>query len=251
MSSLTQDLVEAARTYSSCANTVRHKAASPTHLTIVESEQLIGFGIASEWLRSAAAMTGVTYRRRIAGSSIRRSKKREPGITELIRFNMSWYAMNAVFSRKPILALLGTPRSNSEADKFRLIVTCAGLSTSRVAQTTNDLHTVLNFRHVTRMPNQSTGMSVTALQAIYEKYTPQDFQTLGVGRDVKHALAAGTLAGLDLATLIYLMRNWIIHASMMDGAFGSMVRFRQYTDTISEALASIHAGVSRALHARL
>ncbi len=64
---------------------------------------------------------------------------------------------------------------------------------------------------------------------------------------MSRAVSGGPWAPLDVPVLIYLFRNWTTHAAMMEGAFGSIVRFRRYVDVMTQGLASIHCGFSKAL----
>jgi len=177
--------------------------------------------------------------------------KRNAGVTELIRFNLVWYSMNAIFSRTAILHLMGTPASTSELNRFRLVFSNAGLPSTTVRDIVNTLHTVLDSRHATRIPGYAAGTSVTTLEAIFSKYTPADAQATSNGKTIRTAIATRNLANLDLPLLIYLMRNWTVHGNMIDGAFGSMPRFRTYIDTVLIALSEIHAGASQALLGKL
>jgi len=105
MTTLIENLVDAARIYGSCAKVVSKRLSNPISQAL-ESERVIGFGIASDWNRRAATLTGISYRRRIKGSLVHRSMTRNAGVTELVRFNMVWSAINAIFSRTAILHLL-------------------------------------------------------------------------------------------------------------------------------------------------
>src|SRR5262249_43408874 len=98
---------------------------------------------ASDWNRRAATLVDISYHKRIKGSVVHRSMTRDAGVTELLRFNLVWYSMNAIFSRMEILRLLGKPSSTSELNRFRLICSHANLTSAIVTPIVGTLHTIL------------------------------------------------------------------------------------------------------------
>ncbi|MGQ0834090.1 MAG: hypothetical protein ACT4O5_04065 [Gammaproteobacteria bacterium] len=101
-------------------------------------------------------------------------------MTELIHFNLAWYAMNAIFSRKAILDLLGPPASQSELDKFRLLFGHASLSGAASVATLDESISRDSCKHT----EDANGEGDPA------------------------ALTSKNLSALDLPMLNYLMRRW-------------------------------------------
>jgi hypothetical protein len=159
--------------------------------------------------------------------------------------------MNALFSRGAILGLVGRPKSTKELDKFKLLYTHANIAPPRINTLTVAAHSILNKSTSTRIAGHAPGSSVTILTAIVKKYIPPDAMSFTAGRLIQGALTTGNLSVLDLPTLIYLMRNWVIHGNLMDGAFGGIASFESYIDLILKALTEIHVGVSEALLKKL
>lgn len=232
MSTLAVSLLDAAKTYGKCAKAVNNKLTSPASPNTTESTRLIGFGIAADWSKRAATLRRLKYSKPGGPSN---KSRRGSGVTELIRFNMAWYAMNALFSRKAILDLLGGSTPSSELSKFRFLFDHAGLSKQRVATLTGSLHTILGAPHTTRVPGFAAGSPIGVLEGIMHKYIPAEALNYKNGVLIRSALSSGNLTTLDLPTLIYLMRNWIVHGAMMDGAFGGIVRFESYIEKIGRA----------------
>lgn len=73
-------------------------------LTPLLSTQVIGIGVAAEWLRRAAEMDNIHY----IGKNLNKSKSSDLFI-ELLRFNFSWFALNAIFTRGELLSFLEVP----------------------------------------------------------------------------------------------------------------------------------------------
>lgn len=239
-------LTQAGKNYGKCCRLVTANASNPDQPTAIESERLIGFGIASDWVRRAGALKPLEYNRRLLSRS-----NRSPGVTELIRFNLAWSGMNALFCRKSICDLLSTSSARGELARFKIFVRNANLSAQDVAIAERNLRNILDTQISTRIPGVPLGTPVTTLMALHSKYTPPDAQNRGASRTVGDALAAGSLAQLDLSTVIYLMRNWALHGALIDSSFRSVARFRSFIGIILANTAAIHHGVSNALLAKL
>jgi len=86
---------------------------------------------------------------------------------------------------------------------------------------------------------------------LHEKFTPQPYRTKGVGKTIQDAITSRNYSLLDLATIIYAMRNWSVHGGLIGSSFRSVPRFNHFIATILAAISDIHAGVSRALLAKV
>lgn len=236
------NLRTAGKNYGAAAKALTAKLANPSHLTSTESEIRIAFGIASDWSRRAAALKPLEYNSRLMNKSTR-----TPGVSEMIRFNLAWSGMNALFSRNAVLQLLGTTSASSELGRFKFVCSHSGLQPASVTAQTATLHSILSAQIKTAVPGHSLGTPVTTLSALHEKYTPVHVQSFATGKKIQAALSTGSLAQLDLPILIYLMRNWSVHGGLIDSSFRSVQRFRLYIDTILEALSEVHLGASLAL----
>jgi hypothetical protein len=237
---------EAGKNYGKCCKAVNARAADANHPSAMESERLIGFGIASDWVRRAGSLKELQYENRLLNRS-----NRAPGVTELVRFNLAWSGMNALFCRQSIRGLLSSSSATSELDRFKILVTHANLPNQDVATVVSSLHKILDTQITTRIAGTLPGTQVTTLGALHYKYTPPDAQSRGVSKRVGQALTTGSLAQLDLPTIIYLMRNWGIHGALIDSNFRSVTRFRSFIGNILGSTAAIHYGVSNALLAKL
>lgn len=236
----------AGKNYGAAAKALTAKLTVPLQPTAHESEIRIAFGIASDWTRRAAALKPLEYSGRLMNKS-----DRTAGVSELVRFNLAWSGMNAIFSRDPVLQIVGSTSATSELDRFKFIFNHSGVSTNSIASLTATLHSILATQITTTLPNHPVGTPVTTLQALHEKYTPSHVQAKANGKKIQAAIASGNLTPLDLPTLIYVMRNWSVHGGLLDSSFRSVKRFRLYIDTILEALSEVHVGVSAVLLARV
>src|SRR4028118_1920779 len=108
-------LLKARKVYSQCANKVEQSIAAQG-LTALLSNQVIGIGVATEWVRRAAEMDNIHY----MGKNLNKSKSNDLFI-ELLRFNFSWFALNAIFTRNDLLSLFGTPSDPAEYSAFSLL----------------------------------------------------------------------------------------------------------------------------------
>ncbi len=230
-------LLKARKVYSQCANTVE-KSIAIQGLTPLLSTQVIGIGIATEWVRRAAEMDNIHY----MGKNLNKSKNNDLFI-ELLRFNFSWFALNAIFTRNELLSLFGTPSDKSEYSAFCLLYTRAVPPNATVRL--QKLHRLLNTPITTRLPSTSNH-SVSTLEAICLKYLPNNIR----GRTAKamqQAVRAGNANSLDMPTLLYGFRNWSVHGNTLHGCFGSHPGFLEYASLLQETLADVHYETARQL----
>lgn len=236
------NLRRAGKAYSECAKQLTLKSPCPGQPTASESELLIAFGIASDWSRRAAALEPLDYSSRL----MRRSAK-TPSISEIVRFNLAWSGMNALFSRNAIFALIGSTPPRSELDRFKLLVNMAIAPANVLDSYTSNLHNLLKCITVSFVPGHPAGTPLSVLQVLHEKYTPAQYRSMATGVKIQAAIASGNYASLDAPTLIYLMRNWSVHGGILSSSFRSVPRFNSYIGTVSEALAIIHLQLSNKL----
>ena len=238
----TEEILKSAyKNYGECAKSVTSRLGgrdpNPT-----ESELFIAFGIAVDWCRRASKLEPLTYN----GKHLNR-QKRSKGVTEIIRFNMVWSGMNALFARQSILDLLPTGPTNSELQRFRILFNHSGINAADVNANEKTLRNILSVPITTRIPGVPSGAPVTTLHALHYKYTPIEIQTRGVGKNIKRALDTQNYSSLDLPILIYSMRNWSVHGGIIDSSFRNEDRFKLYIDTILKSLAMVHDGISAEL----
>ncbi len=113
-------LLNARKTYSHCAQKVE-QSISETEFDNTLSEQIVGIGTAIEWIRRAAEMDEIHY----MGKNLNDSPRNQP-FSEILRFSFSWFALNAIFTRRPLLSLIGTPNNpNSEYEAFCVLYNSA------------------------------------------------------------------------------------------------------------------------------
>jgi hypothetical protein len=234
-------LLKARKVYSQCANKVE-KSIAAQGLTPLLSTQVIGIGVATEWLRRAAEMDNIHY----MGKNLNKSKSNNLFI-ELLRFNFSWFALNAIFSRNELLSLFGTPSANSEYSKFHLLYTSSAPPNAEARL--EKLHRLLNTEIATRLPSTSNN-SVSTLEAIYQKYWTSNMHGR-TARNIEQAAQVGNANSLDMPTLVYGFRNWSVHGSTLHGCFGSHPRFYEYVCLLQETLADVHYDTARKLSSLL
>ncbi|MCW9023776.1 MAG: hypothetical protein OQK73_03760 [Gammaproteobacteria bacterium] len=238
-------LRQAGKNYGKCAKSITANLGGNSP-DAVESERLIAFGIASDWSRRAASLKPLSYEGKLLNKS-----NRSPGVTELVRFNLAWSGLNALFARSSILSLLPPASARSELERFRVLYNNANLDSAKVSSYEDTLRKILSVTITTRIAGVPDGTPVTTLHALHYKYTPIEAKTRGVGRKVTEALSTSNYAVLDLPILIYLMRNWSVHGALIDSSFRSVARFRTYIDTVFKSLAEIHNGISQELLSRV
>lgn len=239
-------LESAGKIYSDCASAVKSKSASPSNPTAQESELLIGFGIASDWVRRAAALEPLHYDKRLMNKSAK-----SPAVAEMVRFTMAWSGLNALFARPEIVKLLGGTSDTSELKLFQYLLANSGLGAVTVSHYEKTLRALLSASVKSVVPGHPPGTVLPSLQVLHEKFTPRPYRTKGVGKTIQDAIASGNYSMLDLATIVYAMRNWTVHGSLLGSSFRSVPRFNLFIETVLEAVADVHAGVSSALLARV
>jgi len=237
MSSYRVTLLNARKVYSRCANKVE-QSIKAQGLTTYLSNQVIGIGVAREWVRRAAEMDNIHY----MGENLNNSKRNDLFI-ELLRFNFSWFAINAIFTRNDLLSLFGTPSGHGEDSKFFLLYTNA-VPPNETARL-QELHLLLNTQITTRLPN-TNNHSVSTIKAIHLKYLPDNIPGR-TAKAIKEAAEAGNANSLNMPTLLYGFRNWSVHGNALHGCFGSRPRFLKYTSLLQETLADVHYGTATKL----
>lgn len=241
-----RQLKTAGKLYSDCAAKVAARVVAGSVPSSTDLELMIAFGIASSWTRRAARMTPITYG---SGKSINKTAALD---TELVRFTMAWSGMNALFSRPAVLAVFGEVRLNSELLDFTTIVSKSQLNISRTSTLEAHLRKVLIAPvKVHTLIGHMPGTQLPTLQVIHEKYTPASYQNKGIGRKLQESIQNGNADNLDLPTIIYAMRNWSLHGSILGSSFRSTSRFAAFLDTINDALSEIHALAATELSKRL
>lgn len=234
-------LLQARKFYSKCANKVE-KTIEAQGFTPLLSTQIIGIGVATEWVRRAAEMDKIHY----MGKNLNKSRSSDLFV-EILRFNFSWFALNAIFTRNELLSLFGTPSDGSEYSAFHLLYTSA--MPPNAAARLLKLHLLLNTPIETRLPNTSNH-SASTLQAIYHKYLPSNIHGR-TAKAIQQAVQTGNANSLDMPTLLYGFRNWSVHGNALHGCFGSHPRFSEYTSLLQETLADIHCDVANKLNSLL
>ena len=231
-------LLKARKVYSQCAEKVE-KSIAVQGLTAPLSTQVIGIGVATQWVRRAAEMDNIHY----MGKNLNQSKSNDLFI-ELLRFNFSWFALNAIFTRNELLSLFETPSDKSEYSAFCLLYTRAVPPNETVRL--QKLHLLLNTPITTRLPS-TTNHSVSTLEAIYRKYLPNNLIKGRTAKRVKKAIEEGNANSLDMPTLLYVFRNWSVHGNTLHGCFGSHPGFLEYVSLLQETLADVHYEIARQL----
>jgi hypothetical protein len=238
------NLAAAGKYYSSAANSVAGKVAVPRQPIASESELLIALGIASDWVRRAGAMRPISF-----DSKRMRKSAKTPSVSQLVRFNLAWAGMNALFSRNSVFTLLGIAHPISELDRFKALYAKAAPSYVDMTAHLGTLHALLQKPTVSYVPGFPAGSTHTVLKALHFKYTPMQYQNMATGKKVAAAIGSGNLAALDIPTLMYLMRNWSVHGGIVSSNFRSVSGFDRYISTMNEALALVHLNLSHQMAA--
>ena len=92
----------AGKEYSAAAKAVSSKVVIPGQPSATESELLIALGIASDCVRRAAAMRSISF-----DSKRMRKSAKTRSMTQIVRFNLAWTGMNALFARYSVCRILG------------------------------------------------------------------------------------------------------------------------------------------------
>jgi hypothetical protein len=239
-------LESAGKVYGACARAIQTKSSTPANPTAQESELLIGFGIASDWVRRAAALEPLQYDKRLMNKSAK-----SPAVAEMVRFTMAWSGLNALFARPEVVKLFGGTSATSELKLFQYFLAHSGLSAAAMGGYEGTLRALLSAPVTSTVPGYPLGTALPSLQVLHEKFTPQPYRNKGVGKSIQDAITSGNYSLLDLATIIYAMRNWSVHGGLIGSSFRSVPRFNLFIGTILAAIADVHAGVSSALLAKV
>lgn len=241
-----KNLESAGKLYGDCAKQVTTKCSDPENPTAPESELRIAFGIASDWSRRAAAMRPIDY-----DSNLMNKSPKKHSVSEMIRFGLSWSAMNALFSRNSVVTLLNPKPPTSELDRFRVFYNMSGVDPAMMSGMLTNLHNILATPTLSAIPGKPPGTSLPILQVLHEKYTPPQYQKMSAGKLITAAVGSGNYSKLDLPVLIYLMRNWSVHGGLLGSSFRSVPSFNLYINTISRALSEVHACVASVLRTKV
>lgn len=239
-------LEAAGKIYGDCARAVQSKSATLANPTAQESELLIGFGIASDWTRRAAAMEPIVYDKRRMNKSAK-----SPAVAEMVRFTMAWSGMNALFARPEVVMLLGGTSTTSELKLFQYFLSHSGLSAAIITKYESNLRALLASLVTSTVPGHAPGTALPSLQVLHEKFTPYPYRNKGVGKTIQSAVTTGNYTILDLATIVYAMRNWSVHGGLIGSSFRSVPRFNSFIGTVNAAVADVHVGISNALLAKI
>lgn len=213
-------------------------------LTRTLSDQIIGVGVAADWLRRAAEMEDITY----IGDQLNESSHKE-GFVELIRYGFAWSGLNAIFSRPLLLNVIGTSSGQSEYDDFLVLFNAAPVPDA--AAITTNLHDLLAAQTSPRLPDIPLGTTVSTLGAIYHKYIPAGRRRGRTAQALTLAASTGNIAALDLQTMLYGFRNWSVHGNAFGGSFGTRPGFLSYVGLLQQALAEVHRSTAELLRAKL
>ena len=235
MTSARSTLLAASSVYGQCAKRVEANITATSWLSEASSERIIGLGIARDWVSRAACMDTIKF----TSGRMNRSA-RTPSFLEIIRYGFAWSGINAIFSRNDLLHLAGTPKSDSEIERFKLLFRAAALPTTLISARESTLHAILSEQTVTRLPLAAPGTAVSTLHAINAKYVPLGARIKGTGKKISEAASNGNLGVLDLPTLLYAFRNWSVHGSALDGSFGGRPKFNAFLKILNDSLAEVH-----------
>lgn len=237
-------LFRARKTYSHCAAIVETRIQATGYSQIL-SDQIIGVGVAADWIRRSAEMEDIRY----VGGQLNGSPRKR-SFVELVRYRFSWFALNSIFSRPALLNVIGVPRlADSEYEHFLVLFNCANIPTA--AARLKDLHSLLAATTSPRMPGVPTGTTVRTLSAIHAKYLSSTPPRGTTAKAVAAAVATGNLSTLDLPTLLYAFRNWSVHGNALDGSFGTRPGFLKYVGILHDTLADVHLNTATLLAKRL
>jgi len=236
-------LLQARKVYSQCARLVESRAQA-TGVSQVLSDQIIGVGIATDWVRRAAEMEDIEYLGALLNESARRAS-----FVELLRYGFSWFGLNAIFSRPALLHLIGNPANNSEYDAFLVLYNVRPVPNASVLEA--QLHKLLSAQTSPRLPNVPSGTTVSTLHAIYAKYIPAGKVEGRAAKALRSAATSGNISALNLPTLIYGFRNWFVHGNALDGSFGTRPGFLDYVGILQQGLADVHLSTAIELQKRL
>nr|WP_315255835.1 hypothetical protein [uncultured Duganella sp.] len=172
---------------------------------------------------------------------------KSPSVSEMVRFTMAWSGMNALFARPEVVKLLGGTSAISELKLFEFFLSHSGLSAAVIINHESNLRALLSAVVTSTVPGYAPGTALPSLQVLHEKFTPHPYRNKGVGKTIQSAISTGNYTVLDLATIIYAMRNWSVHGALIGSSFRSVPRFNSFIGIVNAAVADVHVGVSGAL----
>lgn len=241
-SDIRKRLLEARKAFSVCANRVEQRIKQAPTLTATLSEQIVGVGIAADWLRRAAEMETIQFSGHVSNDS-----PWTPSFVETTRFMFTWAGANAVFTRDSLVGLLGSPIPSSEFGRFCILVSTANLPAAVVAERQAILHSILREITTPRLPGSASPTPVTTLHAIDQKYVPGHTKVKGAAKKVAEAVATDNWSTLDPFTLVYAFRNWCVHGNALHGSFGGRQKFNAFVEVLLQTLADIHLATAAKL----
>lgn len=225
-------LLDARKRYSECAKLIESRIKA-TGLSTVLSEQVIGTGVAVDWLRRAAEMDDISF----MGSQLHNSEHKT-SFVELLRFTFTWFGLNAIFSRPSLLRLIGSSATPGEFGDFLVLFDATSLPNG--ASQLAELHDILSKSTSPRMPGRKAGDQVTTLLAIQTKYLQHAAKKGSTAKQIDDAAQSGNIASLKLPTLVYAFRNWSVHGAALDGSFGTRPGFARYVGILQDVMAEVH-----------
>lgn len=234
-------LLDARKKYSKCANLIEMKIKA-SGLSATLSEQVIGAGVAADWVRRAAEMDDVSF----VGNQLKESEHKV-SFVEMLRFTFSWFALNAIFSRPALLSLFGQP-STPEFDDFLVLFNGASLPNAQPKLA--ELHALLKKDTTPRMPGHKKGSVVSTLLAIQTKYLQHAANKGKTAKQVANAAQSGNISALTLPTLLYAFRKWSVHGAALDGSFGTRPGFVRYVEILQDVMAEVHCSTADNLAAQ-
>ena len=229
-------LLEARKKYSKCANRLESEIKA-SELSVMLSEQVIGVGVAVDWVRRAAEMDDITF----IGNQLNESEHK-PSFIEILRFNFSWFGLNAIFSRPSLLGFFSQQTNHSEFDDFLVLFNETSLpnAQSQLAE----LHELLKKDTAPRMSGRPKGSIVSTLLAIQTKYLQHAASKGKTAKRIACAAQTGNLSALSLPTLLYAFRNWSVHGAALDGSFGTRPGFVRYVEILQDVIADVHCSTA-------
>lgn len=251
-----------------CAAKVVSRKSSTQPQIGSESEMIIGFGTARDWIRWAYSLSDLKF-----STTSEQTSARAQGIVESVRFNQIWTATNALFAKDSILAVSSSPVplsasvKSSEIERFKVIYKIAALDPLLEKSCVDTLNKLLS------MECKATGITgvltadgtPTMWEVIYHKYMRPEDRKRSLGKAIALALtnaqnanALATTAGnkltiqptpvVDGHVLIYAARNWAVHGMLLTSFFrGSREKYITFIDNISLLLSAVLEGASRNL----
>ena len=244
----TDQLRAALKEIGACAKAIAAEAPAP--LTPPHAELQIGVGTCSDWVAWASRLRSLDF-----GSSIKRGSPRAKSYLEATRFTYAWTAANALFSRDQVLARISAGQlPNGELNRFRVLFDAASLPQSHEAAYLAPLHATLGSVRKPKTFPWAPLPEVRLIDLIYHKYTPDLYKTKGAtAKAIRAVVVEGkAITSLDLPTIMYATRNWMLHGALLDSSFrGSPKQFQLYMTSVTQGLAEVLGRFAAALRATI